>query len=181
MAHRAFVVIVVAGVLGLAILCSTFRSQMAIGAAQFAAEEQAGSLVDSEEKPFGIGRAVPIEPKAPEVVLPRRSENVARRGKEPIEQQVRVLHEQLKSRLSKGEKLSSRDVELKKSIDRYFADSRIEHAIELLESVVKEAGGTPEAARAQSAIQVLKNQATDAIESNSVLPRKVRKTAVSKR
>lgn len=81
---------------------------------------------------------------------------VPRRAQDPLDQQARMLHEQLKSRLATGTEPTKREAELKQALDRYFAGSKIEQAIELLEQIISEAEGTPEANKASAAIQLLK-------------------------
>lgn len=96
---------------------------------------------------------------------------VPRQVRDPFEQQARTLHEQLKTKLTNELELSRRDAELKKALDRYFAESKIEQAIQLLEAVVSEADGTPEASKASAAIRVLNGSearppSRDPLESN---------------
>lgn len=156
-------IIVVAAlvVLGVGVL-QAFRARFALEPAAYALDEQAGSLnavpMDSEDDLLAPStRVMPKDAGTGAIVV----DGNVRRHDDAVERQARQVYEQLKQRLAKGKNPSPRDADLKLALDRYFANSKIDQAIQLLEAVAKEAEGTPEASRAASAIQVLKRTSED--------------------
>lgn len=73
-----------------------------------------------------------------------------------FEQQVRTFSEQVKQRIQRNAKGDSgRELELKRALDRYFAEAAIQRAVQLLQSVIETNPNSDEASKAAAAIRLL--------------------------
>lgn len=93
---------------------------------------------------------------------------------ELFEQKVRAFAEQVNQRIQHSEKgPASRDLELQRALDRYFARARIQQAIKVLQAVIEANPKSEEAAKAAGAIRLLNTPSAsrDANVVNDVITR----------